>query len=46
MQLCWRDDGLKAAVNIDGWLFDVAPGGWIEQPLMIISDGTPPANVR
>ncbi len=42
MQLCWRDDRLKAAVNIDGWLFDVAPGGWIEQPLMIISDGTPP----
>jgi dienelactone hydrolase len=43
MQSCWRDDRLKAAVNIDGWLFDAAPGGWIEQPLMIISDDTPPA---
>jgi pimeloyl-ACP methyl ester carboxylesterase len=42
MQLCWRDHRLKAAVNIDGWLFDAAPGGWIEQPLMIISDSTPP----
>jgi hypothetical protein len=42
MQLCWRDHRLKAAVNIDGWLFDAAPGGWIEQPLMFISDSTPP----
>ena len=33
MQLCWRDDRLKAAVNIDGWMFDAAPGGWIKQPL-------------
>jgi pimeloyl-ACP methyl ester carboxylesterase len=41
MQLCWRDERLKAAVNIDGWLFDAAPGGWIEQPLMIISDDGP-----
>jgi dienelactone hydrolase len=43
MQLCWRDDRLRAAVNIDGWMFDAAPGGWIEQPLMIISDDTPAA---
>jgi dienelactone hydrolase len=43
LQLCWRDHRLKAAVNIDGWLFDAAPGGWIEQPLIIISDATPPA---
>jgi dienelactone hydrolase len=42
MQLCWRDHRLKAAVNIDGWLFDAAPGGWIEQPFMIISDDSPP----
>jgi len=38
MQLCWRDDRLKAAVNIDGWFFDAARGGWIEQPFMFISD--------
>lgn len=43
MQLCWRDERLKAAVNIDGWLFDAAPGGWIEQPLMIISNDRPAA---
>jgi dienelactone hydrolase len=43
MQLCWRDDRLKAAVNIDGWLFDAAPGGWIEQPFMFISDDSPAA---
>jgi dienelactone hydrolase len=41
MQLCWRDDRLRAAVNIDGWMFDAAPGGWIDQPLLIISDDTP-----
>jgi dienelactone hydrolase len=41
MQLCWRDDRLRAAVNIDGWLFDAARGGWIEQPFMIISDDSP-----
>lgn len=43
MQLCWRDDRLKGAVNIDGWMFDAAPGGWIKQPLMIISDDSPVA---
>ena len=43
MQLCWRDDRLKAAVNIDGWFFDAVPDGWIEQPFMFISDDGPPA---
>jgi dienelactone hydrolase len=43
LQLCWLDHRLKAGVNIDGWLFDAAPGGWIEQPFMIISDDTPQA---
>jgi dienelactone hydrolase len=43
MQLCWQDDRLKAAVNIDGWFFDAAPGGWIEQPFMSISDDGPAA---
>ena len=41
MQLCWRDKRVKAVVNIDGWFFDAAPGGWIKQPLMFISDDTP-----
>jgi dienelactone hydrolase len=41
MQLSWRDRRLKAAVNIDGWFFDAAPGGWIEQPFMFISDDGP-----
>src|SRR6202042_1113960 len=39
MQLCWRDDRLKAAVNIDGWFFDAAADSWIEKPFMFISDG-------
>jgi pimeloyl-ACP methyl ester carboxylesterase len=43
LQLCWRDDRLKAAVNIDGWFFDAAPGAWIEQPFMFISDDGPAA---
>jgi dienelactone hydrolase len=41
IQLCWQDDRLKAAVNIDGWFFDAALGGWIEQPFMFISDDGP-----
>jgi dienelactone hydrolase len=41
MQACWQDHRLKAAVNIDGWFLGAAPGGWIEQPLMIISDDGP-----
>jgi dienelactone hydrolase len=43
VQLCWLDDRLKAAVNIDGWLFNAAPGGWMEQPFMFISDDGPAA---
>ena len=38
-----RDHRLKAVVNIDGWIFDAAPGGWIEQPFMFISDDGPAA---
>jgi dienelactone hydrolase len=44
MQLAWQDHRLKAAVNIDGWMFDAAPGGWIEQPFMYVSDDGPPPN--
>ena len=43
MQLCWRDDRLRAAVNIDGWFFDAAAGGWVEQPFMILNDDGPAA---
>jgi dienelactone hydrolase len=43
MQLCWRDGRLKGAVNIDGWFFDAAAGGWIEQPFMTINDDGPAA---
>ncbi len=39
VQICWLDARVKAAVDIDGWLFDAAPGGWIRQPFMHISDG-------
>ena len=38
MQLCWRDNRLRAAVNVGGWLFDAARGGWIDQPFTIIAD--------
>jgi dienelactone hydrolase len=41
MQLCWRDKRLRAAVNVGGWLFDAARGGWIDQPFMIIADDGP-----
>jgi pimeloyl-ACP methyl ester carboxylesterase len=39
IELCARDERLTAAVNIDGWLFDAAPG-WIGQPVMFIGDGS------
>ncbi len=39
VQICWLDARVKAAVDIDGWLFNAAPGGWIRQPFMHISDG-------
>ncbi|HEY6430579.1 MAG TPA: alpha/beta fold hydrolase [Acetobacteraceae bacterium] len=38
VQICWLDARVKAAVDIDGWLFNAAPGGWIRQPFMHISD--------
>lgn len=39
VRICWLDARVKAAVDIDGWLFDAAPNGWIRQPFMHISDG-------
>jgi dienelactone hydrolase len=38
VHLCSGDHRLKAVVNIDGWIFDAAPGSWIEQPFMYVSD--------
>ena len=40
MQVAWLDPRIKAAIDLDGWLFDAAGGGWIKQPFLVIgSDG-------
>ena len=40
MQVAWLDSRTKAAIDLDGWLFDAAGGGWIKQPFLVIgSDG-------
>jgi pimeloyl-ACP methyl ester carboxylesterase len=39
IELCTRDQRVTAAINIDGWLFDAAPG-WIGQNFMFIGDGS------
>ncbi len=38
VQICWLDPRVGAAIDIDGWLFGAAPGGWIRQPFLSISD--------
>jgi dienelactone hydrolase len=32
------DSRVKAAVNVDGWLFNAVPCGWIRQPFLYISN--------
>jgi predicted dienelactone hydrolase len=41
VQICWLDPRVKAAIDIDGWLFNAAAGGWIRQPFLSISDDGP-----
>ena len=43
LQIAWLDPRIKAAIDLDGWLFDAAPEGWIRQPFLIMgSDGPAP----
>jgi hypothetical protein len=42
VQICWLDARVKIAIDIDGWLFDTAPGGWIRQPFMLMGGEGPP----
>jgi len=40
LQAAWLDPRIKAAIDLDGWLFDAARGGWPRQPVLIVgSDG-------
>jgi Platelet-activating factor acetylhydrolase, isoform II len=45
LQAAWLDPRIKAAINLDGWLFDAARGGWPQQPVLIVGsdDGAAPA---
>ena len=42
VHLSQADARIKAAVNIDGWLFSAAPDEWIRQPFLYISDDVAP----
>jgi pimeloyl-ACP methyl ester carboxylesterase len=46
LQVAWLDARVKAAIDLDGWLFDAARGGWPQQPVLVVisyDDGaTPP----
>ena len=47
LQIAWLDPRIKAAIDIDGWLFDAAPSGWIRQSFLVIStDGQTSATDR
>jgi dienelactone hydrolase len=40
LQVAWLDARIKAAIDLDGWLFDAARGGWPQQPVLVVeSDG-------
>ena len=40
LQAAWLDPRIKAAIDLDGWLFDAARGGWPQQPVLVVgSDG-------
>jgi pimeloyl-ACP methyl ester carboxylesterase len=47
LQIAWLDPRITAAIDLDGWLFDAAPIGWIRQPFLVIgSDGNASATDR
>jgi dienelactone hydrolase len=37
LQVAWLDARIKAAIDLDGWLFDAARGGWPQQPVLVMS---------
>ena len=40
-QTCWMDRSIRAAVNMDGWLFADAAAKGFSQPFLEMSDSTP-----
>jgi pimeloyl-ACP methyl ester carboxylesterase len=45
LQIASLDARIKAAIDLDGWLFDAAPGNWTRPPFLVIgSDG--PASAK
>jgi pimeloyl-ACP methyl ester carboxylesterase len=41
MEACRRDPRIKAALNMDGWLFGVVADSGLDKPLFVMSDDTP-----
>jgi dienelactone hydrolase len=37
LEVAWLDARIKAAIDLDGWLFDAARGGWPRQPVLVVS---------
>ena len=43
LQIAWLDPRIRAVIDLDGWVFDAAPGSWIKQPFLVIGSDGPPA---
>jgi pimeloyl-ACP methyl ester carboxylesterase len=41
LQVAWLDARIKAAIDLDGWLFDAARGGWPQQPVLVVATPAP-----
>jgi pimeloyl-ACP methyl ester carboxylesterase len=41
VQIAWLDPRIKAAIDLDGWLFDAAGKGWIRQPFLLMESNGP-----
>ena len=37
LQVAWLDAQIKAVIDLDGWLFDAARGGWPRQAVLVVS---------
>jgi dienelactone hydrolase len=41
LQVAWLDARIKAAIDLDGWLFNAARGGWPQQPVLVVATPAP-----
>jgi pimeloyl-ACP methyl ester carboxylesterase len=36
LQVAWLDPRIKAAIDLDGWVFNTAHGGWPQRPVLVV----------